>query len=137
MATVLLNLGIQRAWVFHGIGGLDEFSLSDTTRVTEVHEGQLRTFCVTPEELGFRRVDPEEIAGGDAEQNAAIIMGILKGDLRTAPREVVVLNAAVGLHVAGKASSIKAGAKMARNSIDSGAALRVLKSFQEMTNTAQ
>lgn len=133
MATVLRNLGVKRAWVFHGINGLDEFSLSDSTRVTEVNKGRLRTFYVTPEELGFRRTGMEELAGGDAKKNASVILGILKGDIRTAPREIVVLNAAVGLFVAGKAPSVKAGAKMARNAIDSGAAFKVLDRFKQMS----
>lgn len=137
MAGVLRNLGSRRAWVFHGIGGLDEFSLSDSTRVSEAQNGQVRTFYVTPEELGFRRSDIEELAGGDAEQNASTILGILKGDIRTARREVVVLNAAVGLFVAGRAPSIKAGAKMAREAIDSGAALRVLNKLRQITNSPE
>ena len=134
MAEVLRNLGVQRAWVFHGVGGLDEFSLLESTRVSEVSSGEIRTFIVTPEELGFRRTGLQELEGGDAAYNARLILRILQGDIRTAPREIVVLNAAVGLYVGGKASNIKTAARMAREAIDSGAALRLLQRFQEITH---
>src|SRR5438132_2421141 len=100
LAEALSMLGVRRALVVHGADGLDEITITGPTRVGEVRDGQVRSYEVTPEEFGLQRAPIEEIAGGDAVANTAIIRDVLAGE-RSPRRDVVLLNAAAALVAAG------------------------------------
>src|SRR5665213_3553320 len=120
-AQVLKNLGSECVWVVHGSDGLDEITTAGPTSVAALEHGKIRTFDITPEDAGLRRVKPEALRGGDAEQNAKALLDVLKG--KPGPfRDVAILNAAAALIVAGKAKDLKEGARLAAKSIDSGEA---------------
>src|SRR5581483_611906 len=133
LAEALSRLGVQRALVVHGSDGLDQITITGSTRVAEVRGGQVRTYEVSPEQFGLRCAPLEDIAGGDAAANAAIIRKVLAGE-RSACRDVVLLNAAAGLMAAGRAESIAEALPLAAQSIDSGAAQRRLEALVEFTN---
>jgi anthranilate phosphoribosyltransferase len=118
---VLKNLGSESIWVVHGSDGLDELTTAGPTSVAALENGKIRTFEVTPEDAGLPRSKPEELRGGDAEQNAKALLEVLQGK-RSALRDVAILNAAAALIVAGKAKDLKQGAAMAAKSIESGEA---------------
>ncbi len=121
MAQVLKNLGSDCVWVVHGSDGLDEITTAGATSVAALEHGNIRTFEVTPEDAGLKRVKPEALRGGDAETNAKALLDVLKG--KAGPfRDVSILNAAAALIVAGKAKDLKEGAALAAKSIDSGEA---------------
>jgi anthranilate phosphoribosyltransferase len=121
MAQVLKNLGSECIWVVHGSDGLDEITTSGPTSVAELKDGKVRTFEVTPEEAGLKRVKPEALRGGDASENAQALLDVLNG--KAGPfRDVTILNAAAALIVAGKAKDLTAGAALAAKSIDSSEA---------------
>jgi len=121
MAQVLKNLGSESVWVVHGSDGLDEITISGPTSVAALENGKIRSFEVTPEDAGLKRVKPEALRGGDADANAKALLDVLKG--KPGPlRDVSLLNAAAALIVAGKARDLKEGAALAAKSIDSGEA---------------
>jgi anthranilate phosphoribosyltransferase len=120
-ARALALLGTRRAFVVHGHDGLDEISLCAPTRVSELAEGQVRTYDIQPERYFGRLAEPGDLAGGDPERNAAITRAVLGGE-QGPPRDVVVLNAAAALMAAGKAASLEEGIGMAEGALDSGAA---------------
>jgi len=121
LAEALSMLGLRRALVVHGLDGLDEITITGKTRVAEARGGSVRSFEVEPEEFGFDRASLNEISGGDASENAAIIRAVLSGE-KSARRDVVLLNAAAALVAAGKAEHIAGAIPLAVDSIDSGAA---------------
>jgi anthranilate phosphoribosyltransferase len=126
MARVLARLGTRRAWVVHGQDGLDEVSPCGPTNVAELREdGTVRTFTVSPEEVGLERVSRESIAGGEAEENARMLRALLEGE-RSGIRTAVLLNTAAALVVVGLAEDLRQGVKRAEEAIDSGAAARKL-----------
>ena len=125
LARALLLLGSERAWVVHGADGIDEISTTGYTKVSECRDGAVHTFYVHPADFGVTKANPEELQGGDADRNAAIVRGILDGQ-PGAPRRVVELNAAAGLFVAGRAATIGDGIRMAVDAIDSGRARKTL-----------
>jgi len=133
IARVLRNLGCKRGFVVNGMDGMDEITLTSETRIAEVTpEGvTLKTF--RPEELGLARCAMEELRGGDAVGNAAIVKGILAGD-KGPKRDVVLLNAAFGLVAAGKVASLAEGLTVAAEAIDSGKAMEQLEKLVELTN---
>jgi anthranilate phosphoribosyltransferase len=132
MAQVLCELGARRAFVVHGADGLDEFSISGETKISEVRDGQVRTYYLTPEDFGLARAPIEQIQGGDATRNAEIIRRILAGEAST-KLDVVLLNAAAGLVAGGRAETLKAGMLLARESIQSGSALHRLDQLVSLT----
>lgn len=121
IARALVMLGSTRAWVVHGADGLDELSTTGYTKVSECHEGRVRTFYVHPSDFGLPKAVPVALAGGDAAHNADIIRAVLEGEPGAA-RDVVLLNAAAGLFVAGAASTLPRGVALAADAIDSGRA---------------
>jgi len=137
LARVLKELGSERAWVVYGANsdgsGLDEMTTCGETRVAELREGKINTFIITPEDAGIERAKIEDLRGGEAEENATALRGVLDG--QTGPyRDIVVLNAAGALCVAGKADDIRAGVTIATDAIDSGAARNALNTLIEITN---
>lgn len=133
LAQALGRLGSVHAMVVHGEDGLDEISLCAPTQVSEWHDGALRTYRITPEELGFARCDDEVLAGGDRDTAASIIRGILAA--ATGPRaDIAMLNAAAAIYVGGLASSLAAGIDRAREAVRSGRARQKLAQLIEFTN---
>src|SRR5438034_2266532 len=128
LAEALNMLGLHRALVVHGSDGLDDITVTGPTRIAEVREGTVRTYEVTPEEFGIKRARIEDLAGGDAATNAAIIREILSG--KNSPRrDVVLLNSAAALLAAGKANYLADAVAPAAQAIDSGAAAAKLNAL--------
>ena len=121
LAQVLKNLGAEAVWVVHGSDGLDEITTSGPTSVTALENGAIRSFEISPEEFGLKKVKPEALRGGDAATNARAVQEVLEGK-KTALREVALFNAAAALVVAGKAKELKTGLALAAQSVDSGEA---------------
>jgi len=134
VAATLLELGAHRAFVVHG-SGLDEISLAGETLITEVCDGRIRSFVVTPEEFGVARAPLEALRGGAPHENAALIHRVFEGHLG-APRDVVVVNAAAALVVSGIAKDFQSGAHLAAQAIDSGAALAKLEQLRTFVNSS-
>jgi anthranilate phosphoribosyltransferase len=134
LARVLGELGTERAWVVHGEDGLDEVTLAGKTHVAEAHDGQVKTFEIGPGDFGFEMGSVEHLRGGDAEANAAIVSGVLSGERRDEARALVIMNAAAALFLGGAATDLTDGAKIAADSIDSGAARHKLELLIEATS---
>lgn len=132
-ANALNNLGTRRAFIVHGLDGLDEISVCRETRVSELRDGQVRTYELSAEMLFGEFAEPEELAGGDPEENAKIMRDILSGKTKGGARKVVLLNAAAAIVAGEKADRIEDGLKLAAESIDSGAALAKLNTLIEAT----
>src|ERR671921_415392 len=113
LAHTLLALGSERAWVVHGLDGLDEVTLAARTKVAEVSDGTVRVFEVAPDDFGLESAPLDGLRGGDAEANAAIIRSILAGERRDAGRSLVCVNAAAALYVGGVAGDLKEAARLA------------------------
>ncbi len=133
LAEVLGRLGSARAWVVHGSDGLDELTTTGSSVVAEFHNGAVSTFEVAPEDAGLPRAKPEDLKGGDAHKNAGALRAVL-GGTEGPYRDIVVLNAAAALVVAGKAPDLKAGAEMAAAAIDGGAAQTALYRLVEISS---
>ena len=124
LARVLKALGSKSAMVVNGYGGLDELTTTGPNRICHLREdGEIVHIDIDPTELGFHTAHLEDLKGDDAPTNAAILRGVLEGELTDAKRDVVLLNAGAAIMAAGKAVSIAAGIEIARESIDSGAAI--------------
>ena len=128
MATALESRGVTRAWLVHGHGGLDELSLSGPNTVIDLRDDKVTTHVVDAVDAGLSRASIEELRGGDAAFNAGVVRALLDGE-HGAVRDVVLLNSAAALLVAGEAPDMVQGVQMARDAIDSGAASRVLEMF--------
>ena len=131
VARALGALGVERAWVVHGAGGLDEISTLGHTKVSELVNDTVNTFYVHPSDVGVPSSAREALAGGTAAENAAMVERLLDGE-RGARRDVVLLNAAAAMLVAGRASSLKNGLDLAADSVDSGRARAVLTKLREV-----
>jgi len=136
VAEALSMLGTHRAFVVHGLDGLDEITVTGPTRVAEVHEGTVRSYEVDPEEFGLRRASLEQISGGNAAENAAIVRRILAGE-KSSRRDVVLMNSAAALVAANKSDHLRAAADLAAQSIDSGAAGKKLDALVRFTSAHQ
>ncbi|MDX1583916.1 MAG: anthranilate phosphoribosyltransferase [Thermoanaerobaculia bacterium] len=132
VGRVLYELGTERALVVHGRDGLDEISLSSSTFVAEVDEGDLRSYEISPEDFGIDRISLDSVTGGDAAENAAIARRILEGEKGPA-RELIAVNAGAALYAAGLATDLRNGATLARETIDSGAAREKLEELVRAT----
>jgi anthranilate phosphoribosyltransferase len=132
VAEALSMLGVHRALVVHGLDGLDEITITGPTRVAEAHEGSVRTYEVTPEEFGIKPATLSDIFGGNANENAAIIRGVLSGK-KSPHRDVVILNSAAALVAAGRADRLSAAIPLAIQSIDSGMAAAKLETMTQFS----
>jgi anthranilate phosphoribosyltransferase len=133
MGRVLAQLGADRAFVVHGLDGMDEISLCAPTQMTEVEGGTVRTSTITPEQFGLKRAALEDLRGGSPQENAATALAILNGDERGPRRDIVILNAGVALVAAGVAEDIADGMARASQSIDSGQAYERLEALRLRT----
>jgi anthranilate phosphoribosyltransferase len=129
LAHTLVALGSERAWVVHGLDGLDEVTLDGRTKVAEVSNGAARVFEVGPEDFGLKASTLAALRGGDAVENACLIRSVLTGERRDAGRSLVVVNAAAALFVGGLANTLSEAARLAEQSIDTGAALEKLEAL--------
>ncbi len=133
LARVLGNLGARHAYVVHGMDGLDEITITDRTKVSEFKDGEVNDYFIHPSDFDLPAGKPEDLKGGDAKQNAALTIEVLKGE-KGPRRDIVLLNAAAGLAAAGKAKDIRDGVRIAAESIDSGAAIGKLEALKKFTN---
>ncbi|HYF07731.1 MAG TPA: anthranilate phosphoribosyltransferase [Acetobacteraceae bacterium] len=131
MAETLARLGTERAWVVHG-QGLDELTLAGESQVVELRDGAIREFTVSPDEAGLARAPASALKGGEAAENAAALEALLRGE-RGPYRDVVLLNAAAALLVAGRARGLREAAAIAARSIDSGDAHAVLERLRRLS----
>jgi anthranilate phosphoribosyltransferase len=134
LAMVLGNLGAVDAMVVHGEDGLDEITISNRTRVSRFKGGKAQNFYIEPEDFSIRRNKIEHILGGNKEDNADITLSILNGE-KGPKRDIVLINSAVALIVAGKTEDFKIALSMAADSIDSGRALKKLEEVKKVTNS--
>ena len=133
VANVLGLLGVERAWVVHGADGLDELTTTGVSHVAALDAGKIMTFKVSPKNAGLPEAKPEDLTGGDAAENAAHLRAVLQGN-QGPLRNIVLLNAAAALLVAGKAKSLREGVALAAESIDSGKAKAVLDALVKLSH---
>lgn len=133
LAHVLKNLGSEGVWVVHGTDGLDELTTTGVSHVAELKNGKITTFDVTPEAVGLPRADAADLKGGDPEENMGALRRLLDGE-EGAYRDIVVLNAGAALLVAGKATNLKEGVRLAGEAITSGGAKRALDTLVTVSN---
>lgn len=131
-ARALMDMGCQRALVVHGDDGLDEISITTSTHVSELKDGQIKSYTIRPEDFGMESSDIEDIRGGNADENAQIIKDILIGE-KGAKRDIVLLNGGAAIYVGKKADSIQEGIEIAKDVIDRGLAFEKLQKFAELT----
>jgi anthranilate phosphoribosyltransferase len=129
MAAVLGNLGVNHALIVHGHDGLDEISTTTGTTISELRNGNVATYTISPEQFGIEKTTVDVLRGGEAPANAAITMKVLKG--ASGPlRDIVLLNSSAALLASNKAESFDEGIKLAAESIDSGKALEKLEALK-------
>jgi anthranilate phosphoribosyltransferase len=133
LAEVLNKLGSRSAFVVFGEGSFDEISITGKTQVSELKNGQVETYTIEPGDFGFQRAQLDDIKGGDADENARIVLGVLKGE-PGARREMVLLNAAAALIAAGQAADFPAGIARAAEAIDDGKAMEKLEAMKAITS---
>jgi anthranilate phosphoribosyltransferase len=134
LAAVLGNLGVERALVVHGHDGLDELTITGPSAVAEWTGSEVKEYVIAPEEVGLKCSPIESIRGSDAATNAGILRGVLEGK-GGGPRDVSLLNAGASLVAAGAAGDIREGVELARQAIDSGAALACLESLLDYSRS--
>jgi anthranilate phosphoribosyltransferase len=132
VATVLKTLGAEAAWVVHG-DGLDEVTTAGSTRVAQLRDGAIELFTVSPEDAGLPRAAFADLRGGDAAHNALALRSVLAGE-KSPYRDIVLMNAAAALLVAGRVTSLADGVGIAARSIDGGKAERALERLVEVSN---
>jgi anthranilate phosphoribosyltransferase len=132
LAHVLKNLGSRHVFVVHGADGLDEITTTDKTFVTELKDGEVRSFVINPEDFDVKRVNKADLLGGTVEENAKIVLDILKGE-KGAKRDIVVLNASAAIVTGGLASDFADGIRLASESIDSGKAMKKLEALIQVS----
>jgi len=133
LAHVLKNLGLKKAIVVHGSDGLDEITTTGKTFVSEYNGKEILSYDVDPEEFGIPLAKPEDIKGGDLQENVKIVKSIVRGE-RGPKRDIVLINAAYALYICEKAKSIGEGMELAREAIDSGKVSNTLERLVEFSN---
>ena len=133
LAQVLKNLGSDACWICHGEGGMDEIVPTGTTWISELKDGKITSFEITPEAVGLKRSSFDELKGGDAPQNADALRHVLAGK-PSAFRDAAVMTAAAALVVAGREPGLKQGVAAAQKAIDSGAAEAALATLVKVSN---
>lgn len=133
LASVFQQLGSVHTLVVHSDDGMDEISIGAPTTVSELKDGVIRTYNVTPEQFGLKTADVNDIVVADPSESLAVIDGVLAGDQGPA-RDIVLLNAGAAIYVAGIVSTLADGVASAAVSIDSGAALAAKNAYVKATN---
>jgi len=133
VASVLGALGSERAMVFHGMAGLDEFSTLGETRVSELKDGEVRTYTLTPADAGLETARPEDLEAGDSVvDKVRALLEVLNGE-KGPRRDIVLMNAAAAFVVAGISSDLREGVARAAESVDKGAALSSLEQLKSVS----
>ena len=135
LAQVFLMLGTQRALVVHGMG-MDEITNTGETKISELKDGIVKSYRIMPQDLGYPLARPQDIAGGAPEDNARMLVAVMRGE-RSPARDIIAINGGAAVYVSGRASTLKEGAKKAEEAIDSGKALDVLRRMVEMNGDAK
>lgn len=130
LASVFLMLGTKRAMVVHG-SGMDEITNTGETRISELKDGEVKSYRIMPGDLGYPLARQEEIAGGTPEDNSRRLVKVMKGE-RSAARDIIAMNSGAAIYLSGKAQSIREGARIAEDAIDSGQSLELLHKMVEM-----
>ena len=133
LAEALGNLGVRHAFVVHGKDGLDEITNTDRTKVSELKDGKVDTYFISPDNFNFKKAVKDDLIGGNADENAKIIIEILDGK-KGPKRDIVLMNAAAALIVGDKAKDFNEAVEQASQAIDSGAARRKLEEVKEVSN---
>lgn len=134
LAETLKNLGTKAAWLVHGSDGQDELTLTGTSKVVALKNGEISEFEVSPEDANLPSAPLEDLKGGDPERNASALIEAISG-VENPYRNAVVYNAAAGLVIAGKTDNLKDGASIAKEAIDSGRAHSILKKLVDVSNS--
>ena len=135
LAKVFQMLGTQRALVVHGMG-LDEITNTGETKVSELKDGAVKSYRLMPQDLGYPLARPQDIAGGEPQENAGKLVAVMKGE-RSPARDIIAMNGGAAVYVSGRATTLREGAKMAEDAIDSGKALEILRRMVEMNGDAK
>jgi len=136
VAETMSRLGVRRAFVVHGSDGMDELTITGESNLAEVRDRAVGLYRTKPEDAGLRVGKAEELAGGDAAANAALLEAIFKGETG-ARRDIVLLNAAAALVVAELSEDLAGGVLLAAQAIDSGAAMRTLQSLRQFSRSVK
>ncbi len=135
LAEVLLKLGTERAFIVHGKDGTDEITISDATKVTEIRNGEIKSYTVTPEDFGLRKAPFSEIKGGKSlEENREIVRRVLTGEEKGAKRDVVALNAGFALVAGGRVEKVEDGIELAVKTMEEGKPYELLCRLVKLTN---
>jgi len=134
LAKVLNNLGSKHVFVVHGKDGLDEITTTTDTQISELANGEVRTYTLNPAELGIPKSTTQDLIGGTPEENATMTLDVLQGKPGS-KRNIVILNAAAAIVTGGKADDLHQGIDIAADAIDSGRALEKLEALKEMTSS--
>lgn len=132
LAKAMHAMGVERGIVACGNSCMDEITVAGSTQISEIKDDEVKTYVIKPEEFGINTVSVNEIKGGDCEENAKITRAVLNGE-KGPKRDIVLLNAGAAIYVAGLADSIAEGIKKAEESIDTGAAMKVLEDLIEIS----
>ncbi|MBI5196738.1 MAG: anthranilate phosphoribosyltransferase [Nitrospirae bacterium] len=133
IAEVLGNLGTIHAFVVHGEDGLDEITITDRTKISELKNNRVDTYYIAPEDLGLSRAMKEDLLGGTSEENSKITIDILNGE-KGPKRDIILMNTAAALITGDVAKNFSDAVKKASHAIDSGAALKKLEELKVFTN---
>jgi anthranilate phosphoribosyltransferase len=133
LAKALGRLGSNRAYVVHGMDGLDEITITDRTKVSELKDGSVNDYFIHPSDFDLPAGKAGDLKGGDARANADLTIEVLKG-VKGPKRDIVLLNAAAGLAASGRAKDLRDGVRVAAESLDSGAAMKKLEELKQFTN---
>jgi anthranilate phosphoribosyltransferase len=134
LATVLRELGSQRAWVVHAEDGLDELSTLGPTRISELKSGQVHSWVLDPASLGLPYARLSDLQVANVDEAAAMASGVLRGQ-KSPARDIALLNAAAALLIAGAAEDLKEGLAQSARAVDSGAAQEALRMLVECSNS--
>ncbi|MDO5388643.1 MAG: anthranilate phosphoribosyltransferase [Clostridia bacterium] len=135
LAMAMSAMGVERGIIACGNGCMDEITNTAPSRISEIKDGKVISYEISPEDFGISRAAAEDIKGGTCEENAQITMSVLNGE-KGPKRDIVLMNAGAAIYVGGKASSIEEGIQKAAESIDSKAALNVLNKLVEFTKNS-
>lgn len=135
LAHVLKGLGLKRALVLAGLDGLDEITTSSETKISELNNGDIKTYTVTPEEFGIKRALINDLRGESAKENARVLMEIFQGK-KGAKRDFILLNSAAAFYTIGLAKNLSEGIEIAKELIDSGKVYQKVKRLQSFNKQA-
>ena len=133
LANVLKNLGLKKAYVVHGLEGLDEVSVTGETLIGEVDKGEVSIYKIAPEDLGLKRRNLEDLKGGDCKKNAEIFFQILEG-VNEPAKDFLLINSAFALNAAGIGDNLKDSLNLAKEALESGKVKEIVERFIELTH---